>query len=40
MWGTGRICFNGETYHFQALDKEYNEWAPVETITKDHVIKY
>lgn len=39
MWGTGRICFNGEEYHFQALNED-NEWVPVETITKEDVIRY
>ena len=39
MWGTARICFKGEEYHFQALN-ENNEWEPVETITEEYVTQY
>ena len=35
-----RICFNGDEYHFQALNEEYEEWIPFETITKDGIIRY
>ena len=39
IFGKQRICFNGEEYHFQALD-EAGEWVPFKTITEDTVIRY
>lgn len=36
MWGTARICFNGEEYHFQSLTEE-GDWISFDIITKDDV---
>lgn len=39
IFGTSRICFDGEEYHFQSLSDE-GDWIPFKTITKEHVIHY
>lgn len=39
VFGTSRICFNGNEFHFQSLSDD-GEWIPFKTIMKDDIIIY